>query len=124
MISLEFVGFTVGQGFLLLYLAHFQQFLDDFVGFLIVCAGEGWLKGAAVVDDDEGVVVKAFGVQGEPVFEGASAPETVRIFLDELDILDAGEGDAFAVGEGEVVALDSNSALSDFDVFVVVEDFG
>jgi len=79
---------------------------------------------AAVVDCDEVRLAESVWVKSEPIFEGACSPDSETGFIDEFNRFDFRDGDAFTGTDGEEVAFDGESALSNLDIFVIVENRG
>jgi hypothetical protein len=52
------------------------------------------------------------------------SPKATNFLINHLDVLNFGEKDSFAGGNGEEVALDGDAAFPDLDVLVIVVDGG
>ena len=102
-----------------------ESLLEDLIGSIHICAGEGRSDAAAVVNCDESIVVPSLEVARHPVTPLSCRHAPVLALPGEcahLDSVDLVETNGFAVTEGEKVTFDDHSVVPDYHVLILIKD--
>ena len=94
------------------------------VDFGIIHAGERGLDTSAIINDYKPLSLSPSGIKRHPSVIIVGSPEVLNIVMNMLNILDFLQRNSLTCEERRIVTLNSDSALSDLDIFVIVENRG